>query len=182
MDKITFFPATPREAELEQELRYEKDLNAVLYERVHQQETAIAALKEQLAQKDVRIGELERRLKLNSTNSSKPPSSDFLTHPSPRGPKQKTGAKKGPPGKTLKDYGVPIGSSILSRAIAILVVLTWRAYRYCLGDVTKWRSCGRLRSRSLNSITNCVSAPIVEARLRLPIQRRSFPALVLAHG
>jgi transposase len=58
-----------------------------------------------------RIEELERRLGMNSTNSSKPPSSDGYTKPKPKSFREKTGKKtggqKGHPGMTLVPKDVP---------------------------------------------------------------------------
>jgi transposase len=58
-----------------------------------------------------RIEELEQRLGMNSTNSSKPPSSDGYTKPNPKSFREKTGKKtggqKGHPGATLAPKEVP---------------------------------------------------------------------------
>ena len=104
----TILLPSPRETQLEQEILYLKAQIAALFERIHEQDRQITELKEQLALRDARISELERRLRLNSTNSSKPPSSDFLAKPcsSPKSTAKK-GAKVGHPGTTRKDFGVP---------------------------------------------------------------------------
>jgi len=58
-----------------------------------------------------KVCELERRLKLNSTNSSKPPSSDGLQKPAPKSLRVKTGRKPGGQpghrGHTLKQVEEP---------------------------------------------------------------------------
>jgi transposase len=65
-----------------------------------------------LLAQEARIGELERRLGLNSSNSGKPPSSDGLKKPArvsnlrqPSG--KKTGGQKGHPGETLRRAETP---------------------------------------------------------------------------
>jgi transposase len=82
-------------------------------------EAVIAALRRQNAEQQAliaalhaRIGELERRLGLNSSNSGKPPSSDGLKKPArvsslrePSG--KKTGGQKGHPGETLRRSTTP---------------------------------------------------------------------------
>jgi len=56
----------------------------------------IAALEKENAELKARIGELERRLGLNSSNSSKPPSSDGLRKkPAPRSLREVSGKKSG---------------------------------------------------------------------------------------
>lgn len=57
---------------MEQENLYLKAQVATLFDRIHVQDRLIAEPKEQIAIRDARILELERRLRLNSTNSSKP--------------------------------------------------------------------------------------------------------------
>ena len=70
-----------------------------------------------LAEFELRLGELERRLGLNSTNSGKPPSSDGLNKP-PAGKKNRTrslrkksarkpGGQKGHKGETLRQVADP---------------------------------------------------------------------------
>jgi transposase len=63
-------------------------------------------LREQVKQLEVRVKELEDRLAKNSSNSSKPPSSDGYHKPSPKSRrekgKRKSGGQKGHAGSTLK--------------------------------------------------------------------------------
>ena len=71
-----------------------------------------SGLKELIKSLEARIAELERRLGLNSSNSSKPPSSDGPKKPprtsSLREPSGKTGGgQKGHPGETLRQVAVP---------------------------------------------------------------------------
>ena len=72
----------------------------------------VAAQAAEITALKARIAELERRLGLDSTNSSKPPSSDGLKKPprvkSLREPSGKpSGGQKGHPGKTLRQVEVP---------------------------------------------------------------------------
>jgi transposase len=55
----------------------------------------VTVLNERLAEAQARIAELEARLKSNSGNSSKPPSSDGLAKPAPRSLRKKSGRKPG---------------------------------------------------------------------------------------
>src|SRR6516165_4936916 len=79
--------------------------NAALREMIARQSEAIGVL-------EARIVDLERRLDLDSSNSSKPPSSDGLKKP-PRVKSlrersgKRTGGQKGHPGKTLRQVEVP---------------------------------------------------------------------------
>lgn len=72
----------------------------------------IAELEEVVKQQAARIAELERRLNKNSSNSSKPPSSDGLKKP-PRinslreKGKHKSGGQSGHKGETLKQVEIP---------------------------------------------------------------------------
>ena len=69
----------------------------------------VGELKQAIAEKDARIAELEQQKNKNSTNSSKPPSSDFYHKPKPssinkggQGPKRKSGGQKGHEGSTMR--------------------------------------------------------------------------------
>ncbi|MFF3160031.1 DUF6444 domain-containing protein, partial [Streptomyces sp. NPDC057910] len=74
-----------------------------------------AVVRTELAEAKVRIVDLEARLGQNSTNSSRPPSSDGLMKPAPKSLREKSGRSpgrpKGRPGLTLRqvpgpDHGV----------------------------------------------------------------------------
>jgi transposase len=68
-----------------------------------------------------KVSELEGHLKLNSTNSSKPPSSDGLQKPAPKSLREKTGRKPGGqpghPGRTLEQVKTPDHTEVHSLAI-----------------------------------------------------------------
>ena len=55
----------------------------------------IAELEEMVAAQSQEIVDLRRQLAKNSSNSSKPPSSDGLKKPSPRSLREKSGKKSG---------------------------------------------------------------------------------------
>jgi len=85
---------------------------------IQAQSERIAALELALAERDAtiaklleRLEDLERRLGLNSRNSSKPPSSDGLRKPSPQSLREKsgkpTGGQKGHKGGTLRQLDTP---------------------------------------------------------------------------
>jgi transposase len=75
----------------------------------------VAAQAAEIAALKARLGELERRLGLNSSNSGKPPSSDGLKKPpraartkSLRGPSDRpSGGQKGHKGETLEQVAAP---------------------------------------------------------------------------
>jgi len=74
--------------------------------RIQELELIIAAQAKRIDELLARIEVLERRLALNSSNSSKPPSSDGLRKPSPKSLREKTekkfGGQSGHKGETLK--------------------------------------------------------------------------------
>src|SRR5688572_18320902 len=71
----------------------------------------VVAQAAQIATLTARVAELERRLGLNSRNSSKPPSSDGLAKPPPKSLRTKSGRRPGKqpgtPGSTLRQVAVP---------------------------------------------------------------------------
>lgn len=71
-----------------------------------QKDELIGRLWAQLLKQEERIGQLEARLRLNSRNSSKPPSSDGLAKPAPKSLRLKgqrpVGGQKGHEGNTLR--------------------------------------------------------------------------------
>ncbi|MEU1449185.1 IS66 family transposase [Streptomyces mirabilis] len=71
----------------------------------------VVELRSELAQARFRIADLEARLGQNSTNSSKPPSSDGLAKPAPKSLRGKSGRgpgrPKGQPGATLRQVETP---------------------------------------------------------------------------
>jgi len=77
-----------------------------------EKDALIEALWARLAEQDVRIKELERRLGLNSANSGKPPSSDgYQKKPRPTNLRERTGKKpggqEGHEGKNLRQVETP---------------------------------------------------------------------------
>src|SRR5262249_20148381 len=75
-------------------------------ERIAGQDAEIAVLREHLAALQSQVADLAARVKSNSRNSSKPPSSDGLAKPSPKSLRGKSGRKpgrpKGQPGATMQ--------------------------------------------------------------------------------
>jgi transposase len=78
---------------------------------IHYQAEQIELLKAQNAALEARIKKLEHRLNKNSTNSSKPPSSDGLKKPQPKNRREKgkrqSGGQAGHEGDTLKRVTCP---------------------------------------------------------------------------
>ena len=90
--------------------------NALLQTRVDELEKQNRQLQEQNASLVQRVSDLERRLGLNSSNSSKPPSSDGLAKPAARERRtrslrgksgRKSGGQHGHKGATLKQVATP---------------------------------------------------------------------------
>jgi transposase len=83
-----------------------RELLAGRDERIAAQDAEIVLLREQLAGLQSRVADLVARVKSNSRNSSKPPSSDGLAKPEPKSLRGKSGRKpgrpKGQPGATMQ--------------------------------------------------------------------------------
>lgn len=89
------------------------ELIKALEQRVEQAEQQVMQAEEQLQQKDQIIAQLKERLNKNSSNSSKPPTSDGLKRSAiiesqlKTRTKKKQGGQKGHPGNTLKQVENP---------------------------------------------------------------------------
>jgi transposase len=74
--------------------------------RIAERDAEIAVLREQLAGLQSQVADLAARVKMNSQNSSKPPSSDGLAKPAPKSLRGRSGRKpgrpKGQPGATMQ--------------------------------------------------------------------------------
>jgi transposase len=79
--------------------------------RIAEQDAEIAVLREHLAGLQSQVEDLAARVKANSRNSSRPPSSDGLAKPAPKSLRGKSGRKpgrpKGQPGATMQLTGHP---------------------------------------------------------------------------
>ena len=90
----------------------------------------IAGLEKVVQEQAARIAELEKRLNKNSSNSSKPPSSDGLGKP-PRttslreNGKRNSGGQKGHKGKTLKQIESPDTMWIVWFILKFVRVSSW---------------------------------------------------------
>ena len=71
--------------------------NARLRELLAARDTQIAALEAQLEELRLQVADLAARVKANSKNSGKPPSSEGLDKPAPKSLRKKTGRKPGRP-------------------------------------------------------------------------------------
>ena len=82
-----------------------------LLEQLAQRDVLIGQLQEQLAAAQARIAELERRLGQNPRNSDRPPSSEGLAKPAPTSLRKRSGRKPGGqpghPGTTLRQVDKP---------------------------------------------------------------------------
>jgi transposase len=83
-----------------------RELLAERDERIAGQDAEIAVLREHLAALQSQVADLAARVKSNSRNSGKPPSSDGLAKPAPKSLRGKSGRKpgrpKGQPGATMR--------------------------------------------------------------------------------
>jgi transposase len=80
--------------------------NARLRELLAERDTEIGVLREQVTALQAQVADLAARVRSNSRNSSKPPSSDGLAKPAPKSLRGKSGRKpgrpKGQPGATME--------------------------------------------------------------------------------
>jgi transposase len=76
-----------------------------------EKDALILILQEQITALQEAVKQVQSRLKLNSRNSSKPPSSDGLNKPAPKslrvGGQNPTGGQRGHPGSTLRQAAQP---------------------------------------------------------------------------
>lgn len=103
----TLAEANARIAALEKENELLREQNAALYERVGLLTAENATLRARVCELEVRVADLERQLRKDSKNSSKPPSTDFLFKPDVSGSGARRGGKPGHRGATRKDFGEP---------------------------------------------------------------------------
>ena len=86
------------------------DPHAECRAQLQEKEARIAQLEERVRQLEVLVEELRARLNQNSSNSSKPPSSDMV-RPAPKNMRERSGRKPGGqpghPGSTLKRVQTP---------------------------------------------------------------------------
>jgi transposase len=115
-----------------------REQNRILQEQNRALQEQIRVLQEQVRILMARIAELERSLNLDSSNSSKPPSSDGLSKPPAERTrslrekgKRKSGGQEGHPGKTLKMSDTP----------DLVVVKSVNSCSSCGCDLTEVEPC-----------------------------------------
>jgi len=130
------------------------------------QATRIEALSGQVGEQRAWIAGLERRLGADSSNSSRPPSSDSpYRKPAKRSSRRasggKPGKKAGEPGATMPLVDDPMRSSPVMRPAANSAARTWPTRRYPGWSVARSPMCAHPRHRGSPSTRSDPDLPVL---------------------